>query len=145
MLSENLIVLRNLKGFSQEQVAEQIGISRQAYAKWEKGISVPDVEKCMVLADLYGTTIDALMRENSTDSGLKLPPAPKGKYIWGTVTINDRGQIVIPKEARDIFELKSGDRLMVMGSDGEGIVLMKAEIFEEMLQGLISAAGKAGE
>lgn len=37
MLSENLIVLRNLKGLSQEQIAEQIGVSRQAYAKWEKG------------------------------------------------------------------------------------------------------------
>lgn len=78
MLSENLIVLRNLKGLSQEQIAEQIGVSRQAYAKWEKGTSIPDVEKCMVLADFYGTTIDSLMRENSTDSGLKLPPAPKG-------------------------------------------------------------------
>ncbi|MDO4482769.1 MAG: helix-turn-helix domain-containing protein [Bacillota bacterium] len=145
MLSENLIALRTLKGLSQEQVAEKVGISRQAYAKWEKGISVPDVEKCMAVADLYGTTVDSLMRENSTESGLKLPPAPKGKYIWGTVTINDRGQIVIPKEARDIFELKSGDRLVVMGSDGEGIVLLKADTFEEMLQGLINAAGKVGE
>lgn len=145
MLSENLIVLRNLKGLSQEQIAEQIGVSRQAYAKWEKGTSIPDVKKCMVLADFYGTTIDSLMRENSTDSGLKLPPAPKGKYIWCTVTINDRGQIVIPKEARDTFNLKSGDRLVVMGSDGEGIVLQKAEIFEEMLRRIMSAAGKAGE
>jgi len=145
MLSENLIVLRNLKGLSQEQVAEKIGISRQAYAKWEKGTSIPDVEKCMALADLYGTTIDSLVRENSTDSGLKLPPAPKGKYIWCTVTINDRGQIVIPKEARDVFDLKSGDRLVVMGAEGEGILLQKAEVFEEMLRKIMSAAGKAGE
>ena len=44
MLSENLISLRNLKGLSQEQIALQIGVSRQAYAKWEKGTSIQDVE-----------------------------------------------------------------------------------------------------
>ena len=145
MLSGNLVLLRNLKGLSQEKVAEEIGVSRQAYAKWEKGTSLPDVEKCLLLADFYGTTIDALMREHAMDSGLKLPPAPKGKYIWGTVTINDRGQIVIPKEARDTLDLKSGDRLIVMGSEGEGLALQKVEIFEAMLRNLMSAVGKAGE
>ena len=39
MLKENLIMLRNIHGFSQEQIAEKIGISRQAYAKWENGVS----------------------------------------------------------------------------------------------------------
>ncbi len=145
MLSANLVLLRRLKGLSQEKAAEEIGVSRQAYAKWEKGTSLPDVEKCLLLADFFGTTIDALMREQATDSGLKLPPAPKGKYIWGTVTINDRGQIVIPKEARDTLDLKSGDRLVVLGSEGEGLALQKAEVFEAMLRNLMSAVGKAGE
>lgn len=45
MLNDNLIMLRNVHGFSQEDVAEKIGISRQAYAKWEKGTTVPDIEK----------------------------------------------------------------------------------------------------
>lgn len=40
MLSDNLILLRTLKGYSQEEIAEKIGISRQAYAKWEKGESL---------------------------------------------------------------------------------------------------------
>jgi len=39
MLKENLVMLRNLHGFSQEQIAEKINISRQAYAKWESGVS----------------------------------------------------------------------------------------------------------
>lgn len=39
MLAENLVTLRNLKGFTQEQVAEVVGISRQSYAKWEQGVS----------------------------------------------------------------------------------------------------------
>ena len=40
VLKDNLSVLRNVHGFSQEQIAEKIGISRQAYAKWESGVSL---------------------------------------------------------------------------------------------------------
>lgn len=56
MLKENLIILRNIHGFSQEEIAEKIGISRQAYAKWETGATVPDIEKCMRLAETYGVS-----------------------------------------------------------------------------------------
>lgn len=49
ILKENLIILRNIHGFSQEEIAEKICISRQAYAKWETGATVPDIEKCMRL------------------------------------------------------------------------------------------------
>lgn len=133
MFKENIAALRRFKGLSQEQIASEIGVSRQAYAKWEQGLSVPDVVNCMALADYYGTTVDSLMRENITDSGLQTLPAPKGKYIWHTVTMDGKGQIVIPKEARDTFGLKEGDRLVVMGAEGEGIALQKAEEFEERL------------
>lgn len=53
MLAENLSMLRNAKGLTQEQVAEAIGISRQSYAKWEQGDTVPDVETCDRLAAFY--------------------------------------------------------------------------------------------
>ena len=43
MLNDNLMMLRNIHGFSQEEIAEKIGISRQAYAKWESGATIPDV------------------------------------------------------------------------------------------------------
>ena len=43
MLKDNLVILRNANGFSQEEIAEKIGISRQAYAKWETGATVPDI------------------------------------------------------------------------------------------------------
>ena len=46
-----------------------------------------------------------------------IPPAPKGKNIWGSVAINDRGQIVIPKGARDLFGLTGGQRLIVSGGE----------------------------
>ena len=46
MLKENLVMLRRIHGFSQEEISEKIGISRQAYAKWESGATIPDIEKC---------------------------------------------------------------------------------------------------
>ncbi len=129
MLKDNLVMLRNLHGFSQEEIAEKIGISRQAYAKWERGMTVPDVEKCGLLAQIYGTTIDSLIATETAEGIGMIPPPPKGKSIWGTVTINERGQIVIPKGARDRFALTGGQRLIVLGDEG-GIALVPAEIFE---------------
>ena len=101
MLKENLIMLRKLKGFSQEEIAEKIDISRQAYGKWESGETIPDIEKCAILADVYGVTIDSLIREHRVEN-TPLAPAPAGKHIFGTV------QIVIPKEARELFGLTGG-------------------------------------
>ena len=139
MLQDNIILLRNMHGYSQEEVAEKIDISRQAYAKWEKGDTIPDVEKCKALADLYGVTIDSLIKNNTIENVGLIPPVPKGKNIWGTVTVNERGQIVIPKQARDKFNLKSGDRIIVV-SDEEGIALIKAEFFEERMREAIKYA-----
>ena len=61
MLAENLALLRNLRGMTQEEVAEVIGISRQSYSKWEQGETIPDIEKCDRLAKFYGVSIDALV------------------------------------------------------------------------------------
>ena len=129
MLTDNLIMLRKIHGFSQEEVADRIGISRQAYAKWEKGLTVPDIEKCALLADLYDTTIDALIKTARPEGMGIIAPAPKGKNIWGSVAINDRGQIVIPKGARDMFHLTGGQRLIVL-SDEAGIALIPDKNFE---------------
>ena len=132
MLKDNLIMLRKLNGYSQEQVAERIGISRQAYAKWENGLTTPDIEKASMLAKVYGISIDDLMECSKDDSASIIPPAPPGKNIWGTVTIGERGQIVIPKAARDRFGFKSGDRLVVL-SDEVGIALLPTEFFEKLM------------
>ena len=128
MLKDNLVMLRNVHGLSQEAIAEKIGISRQAYAKWETGATVPDVEKCALLAEAYGTTVDSLIRTEPVEGIGAIPPSPKGKNIWGSVAINDRGQIVIPKGARDLFGLTGGQRLIVL-TDERGIALIPDEAF----------------
>ena len=134
MLKENLMILRNINGYSQEEIADKIGISRQAYAKWETGATIPDVEKCKRIADVYGVTIDSLMKTTTVDGKDVMPPPPPGKNIWGSVVINDRGQLVIPKAVRDIFGLTGGQRLIVLSDEKEGIALIPAEAFEEKMK-----------
>ncbi len=137
MLKENLAMLRKLNGYSQEQIAEKIGISRQAYAKWESGATVPDIDRAALLAQVYGISLDSLLKTTTADGIGMIPPAPQGKNIWGSVTVGERGQIVIPKAARDLFELKAGDRLIVL-SDESGIALVRAEEFERGMQKVMS-------
>jgi len=141
MLKDNLIMLRKLNGYSQEQIADKIGISRQAYAKWESGLTTPDVEKASALADVYGITLNNLMKGDSDEGPSVIPPAPPGKNIWGTVTIGERGQIVIPKAARDKFGMKAGDRLIV-ASDEVGIALLPTEFFEKKMMEFMNSASE---
>lgn len=55
---------------------------------------------------------------------------PKGHYIFGTVKVGERGQIIIPKEARDLFEIKAGDTLIVLGDEKWGIAVTKADVLQ---------------
>jgi AbrB family looped-hinge helix DNA binding protein len=55
----------------------------------------------------------------------------KGKHIFGTVKVGERGQIVIPKDARDIFGIKPGDILLVLGDESRGIAIVKADAMKE--------------
>ena len=96
-------------------------------------IVVPDIEKAALLAQVYGVTLDSLIKTESLEGVGILPPAPQGKNIWGSVILGDRGQIVIPKTARDRFGMKAGDRLIV-ASDENGIALLPAESFESKMR-----------
>lgn len=132
MLSENLLMLRKLHKMSQEEVADQIGVSRQALGKWEAGETTPDIHNCIALARLYDVSIDDLVNYSQKSEGLPLPP--KGKHIFGTVTIGDKGQIVIPKKARDVFSCHPGDNLVVLGDESQGIALVKEEVLLQFLR-----------
>lgn len=57
--------------------------------------------------------------------------APKGKYAW-TATVGEKGQIVIPKQARELFGIKSGDTLLLLGDEQKGIAIPPKETFSEL-------------
>ena len=56
----------------------------------------------------------------------------EGKYIFGVVKVGDKGQIVIPRDARKIYDIKPGDALMMLG-DQRGIAMLKTEIFQSAI------------
>ena len=137
--ADNLIELRKLNNFSQEELAEMIGVSRQTLSKYETGESLPDVNKCRILADVLGVSIDDLVsyeKDNQDNLGMGVPP--KGKHIFGLVKVGDKGQIVIPAKARKIFDIQPGDNLIVLGDEGQGIAIIK----EKGLLNLLNRARK---
>ena len=82
MFKDNLVQMRKMKQMTQEDVAEKVGVTRQAVAKWEAGETIPDLEKCRCLAELFGVSLDDLTNFEPKDNlGLSVPP--KGKHLFG--------------------------------------------------------------
>ncbi|MGN1334008.1 MAG: AbrB/MazE/SpoVT family DNA-binding domain-containing protein [Anaerovoracaceae bacterium] len=71
--------------------------------------------------------------------------APKGKHIFGIVTVGERGQIVIPKDAREVFRIKPGDKLLVMGDEEQGIAIVKTDAFKSFASFILEELKKKGE
>ena len=65
MIHERIYTLRRQRGFSQEQLAEKIGVSRQTVSKWESGASVPELEKLIALSRCFGVSVDALIGDTA--------------------------------------------------------------------------------
>lgn len=133
MISENLLTLRKMKKLSQEQAAEAAGVSRQAYTRWEKGETVPDIKSCAALADFFEVSLDELVNFSGRKHG-NLPVPPKGKHLFGVVNVGEKGQIVIPKKARDVFGIRAGDRLIVLGDEEQGIALLQEDRMLDFMQ-----------
>ncbi len=119
MISRNLKTLRKKYQYTQDDIAQKINVSRQSIAKWESGESTPDIYNCINLSKLFNVTVDDLLNHSEKESELVIPP--KGKYYFGSVLVGERGQIVIPKEARDKFNINAGDKLLVLGDEDRGI------------------------
>ena len=64
--------------------------------------------------------------------------AEKDKYIFGVVKVGEKGQIVIPKEAREVFGIEAGDSLLVLGDTTKGIAIVKTQVFDEVVNGVFA-------
>ncbi|MCQ4022745.1 MULTISPECIES: helix-turn-helix domain-containing protein [unclassified Ruminococcus] len=138
MIDMNLKNLRKKHNLSQEKLAEKLGVSRQAVAKWENGDALPDIMNCQKLSELYRISIDELinceicvdeLRKNEKD----------GKHVFGAVTVGERGQIVIPIKAREVFDIKAGDKILILGDEDQGIALVKLKWFSSFGKNIFSA------
>ncbi len=124
MISVNLKYLRDKHELTQEQFAEKLGVSRQTVAKWENGESLPDIERCVEMAMMFNISLDAIATcplDETADVECK---EANGGYVFGIVKVGERGQVVIPKHARSVYDIKAGDKLLVVG-DSKGMAFAK--------------------
>lgn len=128
MISMNLKNLRLQHKLTQEEVAFRINVSRQVIAKWEKGESTPDLGHCQALAKLYNVSLDNLVNFDGEDTNVIIPP--KGKHFFGVSKMGERGQIVIPKKARDVFQIEPGDSLVIVGDEDRGLGIVPEKMMD---------------
>ena len=129
-LETNLRFLRNKFKMSQEFVADQLNVSRQSIAKWENGETLPDIMNCDALAELFDVSLSDLLHFDPETEGVQI--GPKDKHVFGTITVGERGQIVLPKKARDVMEINPGDVLVVLGDTNpstRGLALISDQSF----------------
>lgn len=131
MISTNLKKLRLFHKLTQEELAFSLNVSRQVIAKWEKGESSPDLANCQALAKLYDVTLDDLVHFDSESTGMVVPP--KGKHFFGVAKVGERGQIVIPKKAREVFHIHAGDPLIFLGDEERGIAILPEKMMTKFM------------
>ena len=110
-----LKMYRTQSGMTQEQLAEKLNVSRQAVAKWERGESTPDLDSCIKLAELYGITVDLLVRDIGKEAH-----DGDGKHVFGLASVNSKGQITLPSNCRKIFGINPGDTMLILGDEDKG-------------------------
>ena len=140
MIHQNILRLRSITGMTQEELAEKLGVASQTVAIWEAGESVPDLGNAQAIAAVFDVTLDDLVNHDESHRGYPIPP--RGKHIFGMVRFGERGQIVIPKKAREVFDLKPGSELLMLGDEEQGIALQKAEDALAIMQAYGKAMGK---
>ena len=104
------------------------------------GESIPDVIACDRMAEAFGVALEDMLHYEEKNKSLPLPP--KGKHMFGTVTVGARGQIVLPKKAREVFQIKAGDTIMGLGDEAQGIALVKADDMIDFVQQALKMANQ---
>lgn len=130
MLSEKLYQLRKNKGFSQEQLAEQLKVSRQAISKWESGTAVPESEKLIIISNYFGVSIDYLLKDEEENESKVIDgksKEEKTKMIAGIIICITGIVAMIIWGMISIFSPKVTDQISVSSAitiDGNGIFLI---------------------
>ena len=132
VIAQNILSLRTNEGLTQEGLGEALGVSRQTVAKWESGEAVPDLVNAQAIAKLFKVRLDDLV--NHSESQVGYPIAPVGLHIFGIARLGERGQIVIPKKAREVFGMEPGSELLILGDESQGIALQRLADAEARLE-----------
>ena len=117
-LAEKILSLRTERGMSQDDLAEKLDVSRQSVSKWETAQSTPDLDKIIKLADLFGVSVDQLVREGERPQ----PPEPS---LPQTVYV-ERRQELSPLQKLGVVMEASGAALAVIGLMGAPLLIWAA-------------------
>lgn len=119
-LAEKILSLRTARGMSQDGLAEQLEVSRQSVSKWETGQSTPDLDKIIRLADLFGVSVDELVREGERPQPPE-PPQPQVVYVereW-------KGELSLIQKLGIVMEI-TGVALAIIGIMGAPLLVFAA-------------------
>ena len=81
--NEKLVMLRKQHNLSQEQVAEKLGVARQTISKWELGETTPEMDKLIIMSELYNITLDELMKEENEGKVVNDPNNTNSQKLAG--------------------------------------------------------------
>lgn len=115
-LGQKIQQLRKASGISQEQLAEQLHVSRQSVSKWELDDAVPELSKIILLSDLFAITIDELLRDSPRNAGPSPEPEAPASHSAGTNT-SPRGMLLsqLARINTSHQEILTGFKTMILG------------------------------
>ncbi len=132
MLSENLKALRTAKGYSQEELASRLHVVRQTVSKWEKGLSVPDADLLLKLADILETDVATLLGATIDVKEDQQAIAQQLSAIAEQMAIKNRRARLIWKIV--IFVIGALLLLNILQFAAAGIYRVDQSIYEETIQ-----------
>lgn len=118
-LAEKILSLRTERGMSQDDLAEKLEVSRQSVSKWETGQSTPDLDKIIRLADLFGVSVDELVRDGERPQSQ--PPQPQVVYVE-----REQKKELSPVQKQGMIMEASGAALAVIGLMGAPLLIWVA-------------------
>ena len=77
-------------------------------------------------------------------SGKHVLGMKKARHIFGTAKVGDRGQIVIPKDARELYGIHPGDTLLILGDEENGMIVTKPDVLSSLAERILDQIGKEG-
>lgn len=128
-IADNLRILRHKHGYTLEALAEIISVSRQTVAKWEAAESYPDIVNCIKLASLYKLSLDELVNkpfDAIEDGSFEV----KDGRICGVLDISEEGNIHIPEQVMEMFDIRPGEKILLLADAKQGIAIVKCSQFD---------------
>lgn len=125
-ISENLRLLRTKHGYTMENLAEIIDVSRQTIAKWESGESYPDIANCVKLSRLYKVFLDALVNKPLWKGDVDDFVGSESK-VCGALELTEEGAILLPELVMEMFGFEPGEKVLLLADKNQGIAIVKCQ------------------